>query len=180
MRKNIISKEAIIQLAEDIIREEGLSRCSMRRLSRDLEVATGTIYNYYESRDKLLVDVFEISWKRTIAKIRENNNSELEPIDQIKEAIQILREDVVNRNGLGKELIKYRLSDHTDIEILDLKSSLSQEIDNILVNKMNDKEKCKLISRWIILIQVDKFESGDEWTELEWLTLEQTINTISK
>ena len=65
MRNKISSKEAIIATGEKIIMEEGLAKCSIRRIAKELSLAVGTIYNYYPSREELLLQVFHVSWEKS-------------------------------------------------------------------------------------------------------------------
>lgn len=175
MRPKVITKKEIISIAENIIKDEGIKKCSMRRLSKELDVAIGTIYNYYKSRDELLLEVFEISWKRTLKAIEDYVDSQATPIEQIKEIVSILRRDVGNRNGLGKEIIIYRISEKGNKDHLDLAGSIAEKIQSILVKEIKDHEKCEIVSRWIILIIIDKLGKGMPWSDLEWRLIEDML-----
>lgn len=179
MRVNVITKEEIIDVAEKIIKEEGISKCSMRRLSRELDIATGTMYNYYESRDTLLLDVFEISWKRTLHEIIENIDESVLPLEQIKGVITVVQRDVKNRNGLGKEIVRFRINEKGGKGHLDLRGALRTIFCGILSKIIDDDNKCMIVSRWIVLILIDKLEHGLEWSQLEWEMIDRLAENNS-
>ncbi len=54
MRKKILDNKDVLDVAELIIEKEGLDKCTMRRIARELGIAIGTLYNYYKPREALL------------------------------------------------------------------------------------------------------------------------------
>lgn len=176
MRPKAITKTEIISIAEKVIKEEGIKKCSMRRLSKELSVAIGTIYNYYESRDELLLEVFEISWKRTLDDLEKYINPLDTPLDQIKDLISLIQRDVDHRNGLGQEIIIYRLKEKENDDHLDIRGSLASIINSILEKAINNHYKCQMISRWIVLIIIDKIKNKQRWNELEWSLIKGIVD----
>ncbi|MBI9009067.1 MAG: TetR/AcrR family transcriptional regulator [Tenericutes bacterium] len=104
MRNKVLSKEKLIEIAEFIIKEEGLESCTARNIAKHANCALGTIYNYFDSRDAFLEQVFSHSWQITKTKLLEIVESELELKDKAINVFRVINEDVNNRSGLGKYL----------------------------------------------------------------------------
>ena len=56
-RKQIYTKEKIIDRAYDYLRKEGLKNFDARNLSKEIGMSTMPIYSYFESMDFLLQEV---------------------------------------------------------------------------------------------------------------------------
>ncbi len=155
MRNRVSSKEKILLAAEIIIRDEGLEACTSRRISKEAEVALGTIYNYYNSRIELLEALFIKSWKNTRNLLAEILESKLNTPDKALKMLQTISEDVTSRNGLGDYLFNIN-----NRKFEDIKSSYDffQEIVIILVtllrecptNQNDTEQELEVIAQWII------------------------------
>lgn len=69
-----LRREQLIQTAEDIILREGLHAASMKRIAAAAGVSETQVYNYFGSRDKLLVELA----RREFTKIRVARQVEVE------------------------------------------------------------------------------------------------------
>ncbi|MGN0426121.1 MAG: TetR/AcrR family transcriptional regulator [Acetatifactor sp.] len=63
MNTGITSKEAILKACRDIAASKGLAAVSMRSVADRSQVALGTLYNYYENKDELMLATVEEIWK---------------------------------------------------------------------------------------------------------------------
>ena len=176
MRNRILTKESVLDAAEKIIVEEGMSQCSMRHISSALGVAVGTIYNYYSSREELLIDLFTISWKRTVMKAQSVVDASKERGLQITEFFDVVMADVKNRNGLGKEIYIFN-SYVKDVEekTLNIRNELSLVLEAILNQKTGEEKANKVLCRWMITIFVDALINERELTDDERLMMIQII-----
>lgn len=59
----IISKEKILKESRDLVAEEGLDSLSIRKLAKKCDLAVGTIYNYFSSKDDLMISTIESVWE---------------------------------------------------------------------------------------------------------------------
>lgn len=116
MRHKVSSKELIIECALLIIKEEGLETLSSRYLSKKAEVGLGTIYNYFESRDALLEEVFIVSWTKTKEKLIRTQNEEIDLKEKMTRLLDILSRDIQARSGLGTYITQNRKENERDIE----------------------------------------------------------------
>lgn len=168
MRNRILTKESVLDAAEKIIVEEGMAQCSMRRISSALGVAVGTIYNYYVSREELLVDLFTISWKRTVSKVQSVVDPSRARGDQIGEFFDVILEDVKNRNGLGKEIYIFNsYVKEVEENTLNIRKELSRILASILNQKVGEEKANEVICLWMITIFVDALINERELSDVE-------------
>ncbi len=173
MRKKIVSKEAIIVMAEELIKTEGLGKCSMRRIAKELGIAAGTVYNYFETREELLRHVFMHSWEKTIKDANSVADREQDIIQGLKEIVELLRRDIHNRNGLGRELMN-----HSSSFQISGKEYIRKNIIRILTKmlKRNGIEmNVDKLAKWIFLIVLDTAINNEMMDETDWIRLERLI-----
>lgn len=177
MRNRILTKASVIDAAEKIIVDEGMAQCSMRRISGGLGVAVGTIYNYYGSREELLVDLFTISWKRTIQKVQSIVVPSRSRGVQITDFFKVITEDVKNRNGLGKNIYIFNsYVNAVEEEIFNIRNELSLILASILNQKVGDEKANEVLCHWMITIFVDALINDRNLTEDEWSMMVQIIS----
>jgi AcrR family transcriptional regulator len=104
MRNKVLTKEKLIEVAENIIKEEGLEACTSRNIAKHANCALGTIYNYFESRESFLEQVFIHSWESTKLKLQEMLDADQLLKDKAINMFRTVNEDVNNRSGLGRYL----------------------------------------------------------------------------
>ncbi|MDY4079811.1 MAG: TetR/AcrR family transcriptional regulator [Clostridium sp.] len=63
LNTSITSKEAILQVCRDIVASKGLAAVNMRSVADKSQIALGTLYNYYDNKDELLLATVEEIWK---------------------------------------------------------------------------------------------------------------------
>lgn len=153
MRRKSLTREAVLDAAGNIIRDRGLKNCTIRTLAGDLNIAVGTLYNYYSSRDLLLHDLFHKSWNSTIQKISALSGEDLPSVQEaVKKLIQILRDDIKDRGGLGREVITTRSG------FKDIRSELISAMDRLIQkNTLYGGTKSGLRAIWLLAIISDAF-----------------------
>ena len=62
MKYNVITKEEIIEKCLVLIRNQGWQSFNIRKLAEECNISTGTVYNYFDSKTSLLVEVVENVW----------------------------------------------------------------------------------------------------------------------
>ncbi|SHJ34387.1 transcriptional regulator, TetR family [Dethiosulfatibacter aminovorans DSM 17477] len=110
MRHKIVSKDQIIGQALKIIETEGPKKCSVRRLARELDVAVGTIYNYFDSREAFIVEAFMTSWTDTLGRLNSIAAKDGSRYELMTEIFEETMKDVRKRNELGKEILTIYMS----------------------------------------------------------------------
>ena len=62
MNNQVTSKEEILKEALNIVSSEGIGKINMRNVANKCGVALGSLYNYYPSKEALLMDVVKYVW----------------------------------------------------------------------------------------------------------------------
>lgn len=68
MNKIVTSKEAILNSAKEIAYRDGISKLNIRTLASECGVSVGSIYNYFPTKDDLVIAVIEEFWKNIFQK----------------------------------------------------------------------------------------------------------------
>jgi AcrR family transcriptional regulator len=108
-----IKEEAMI-----LFTEVGYEKVSMRALAKKVGIAVGTLYNYFPNKEDLYMDVLVDSWTITINSI-EKITTEPVSLNLLKSIIGIIMDDMILRQGLGKDVLQSKLS-IKDIQYSDL------------------------------------------------------------
>jgi AcrR family transcriptional regulator len=66
LKKQAITRERIVRAATELVVEEGYAGCSMARVARRAEVATGSIYQFFPSKGELFAEVFRTASGREV------------------------------------------------------------------------------------------------------------------
>lgn len=173
MRRKILSDKIIVKKAEKIIKEEGLEKCSMRRLSKELGIGVGTIFNYFESREVLLEAVFMSSWQKTLDLVDQTIENDLDTITSLKEIFTIITDDVMDRRGLGT-LLKASDSGFWVKGNNFITLAFCDAFEHLLVKDAQVSESKKM-ARWltgIILLSVKEYR---EMTDQDWYRIESML-----
>jgi len=176
MRKKIISNELILKIASEIIIQKNIDHCNMRSISKELGVAVGTLYNYYQSRNQLLIDLFEKSWTLTINRLWDIQKLEIPFEEKMVTLIEKIYEDISNRGGLGYELMKISKKgvddlNHTHFEkftesMLNIFYDVNVENYNKLGVTFKEKE-LRLLTRCFFALVNTSIESKEKLTPTE-------------
>lgn len=177
MARKVITKEELLNIATKIIEEEGVKACSVRRLSKEAGIGTGTIYNYFPSQKELLQNLFFMSWSDTIANLEPILEMDSTPENKIREFAFKLKKDIVARKGIGKELYGVERF-NSDIceshrEIFNAIIGLIYKIiSEAPINIDKGSEKLEMVSRWILMIIINSIITNE-------FPLEDVVNEIN-
>lgn len=69
-------RKMILSRASEIECTEGVSAINIRRLAAETNIAVGTVYNYFESKQEVLLTLTEEYWRDTLAAMHENITAE--------------------------------------------------------------------------------------------------------
>jgi AcrR family transcriptional regulator len=68
-------KQLILGKAKEILYNQGYHKLSMRSLSKECDIALGTIYNYYPTKKELIVEMMADYWQNYLDSVEEIVNS---------------------------------------------------------------------------------------------------------
>ena len=63
MNTAVTSREAILTVCREMVSRQGLDSLNMRSVARACQVALGSLYNYFPSKDDLLLATVESVWQ---------------------------------------------------------------------------------------------------------------------
>lgn len=63
MNTVVTSKEEILKACREIVSEEGLPAVNMRAVAKRCGVALGSLYNYFSTKDELVLETIESVWQ---------------------------------------------------------------------------------------------------------------------
>lgn len=69
MMKSTTFDKEILEACKKIVIEKGLNAVSMRTVAKECHVAVGSIYNYYNSKEDLIISTIESIWTEIIQDI---------------------------------------------------------------------------------------------------------------
>lgn len=105
-------EKALLEIADKMAQEEGLNAINIRSLAQKAGVATGTVYNYFENKDAILLAITEDYWQKALLQLQEetqetNFSQQLESIylflrTKFMPSGDILMESLRNVRGTGR------------------------------------------------------------------------------
>jgi len=75
--RSLNRKDLILKAAIKVFARYGFSRARTAVIAREARVAEGTIYNYFKSKDDLILTIFEQTWRDLLQALR----AKLDPVD---------------------------------------------------------------------------------------------------
>ncbi len=94
---------------------------NMRKIAKSAGVASGTVYNYFSSKEALYQAVLIDSWDKTMEALQLIMMEDLPLNDRIKKFFRTMYIEVENRQGLGGRIIleerKKKTKDDTTTEV---------------------------------------------------------------
>jgi len=81
-------RESMIETAAKLFAELGYDSCEMDRVAAKLQVAKGTLYLYFDSKEKLFCDCVDGGMQRMQTAVRDAAAVEEDPLDKIAAAIR--------------------------------------------------------------------------------------------
>ena len=82
--KNEDKKKRIIEAALKVFAEKGFYNSKISEVAKEAEVADGTIYLYFESKDDILISLFEYEGDLIISKMKKAMEKEKDPLKKIR------------------------------------------------------------------------------------------------
>lgn len=66
MNRTVTSKESILMACKDIVRTSGMPALNMRNVAKQCQVAVGSIYNYFPSKEDLILATVASIWNEIL------------------------------------------------------------------------------------------------------------------
>ncbi|MCF3639842.1 TetR/AcrR family transcriptional regulator [Rhizobium sp. TRM95111] len=78
-RRQRRNREALLKAGHEVISEKGIDAATMMEIAERADVASGTIYNYFKSKDELAIAVLELVMEQLARRIEDVTNTFADP-----------------------------------------------------------------------------------------------------
>ncbi len=100
MPKNLNNvKEDILSVTRQLIKETGYSELNIRNIAARCGVATGTVYNYYSSKNQIIAEILLTEWNLMLRRIDQNIKASVTAIDKLEIIYNELNNFMINVHG---------------------------------------------------------------------------------
>lgn len=132
MRKKDDSlRETFLRCAREIAERDGPGALSIRSLAQSAGVAAGTVYNYFSSKDDLLLALTEEYWRETLAGLEGELTASSFP-DRVEQLFFLLKDRVMASAGM-----LMRSLEHVEAAGQARMGSMQQELEKDLLRWMD-------------------------------------------
>ena len=142
-------KDNIFEAAMSLFSQNEYEKVDMKMIAKDSGIAVGTLYNYYENKQELYIEILRISWEQTFAKLSNIDEMHISPKRKLQKCIEQLYTDMEIRKGFGKELMRANDSDlNKDERIIEFKKALILNLEKHIrsIDKLENYE-CQSIDK---------------------------------
>ena len=129
-------EDRIIRKAESMFVSEGFDGVSMRKLAAELDIAVGTLYNYFPNKTQLFYSIMQQSWDETFREINGLKNRLPAGPELRRKVTGTIYDDINSRGAFALKTFapaanrqhSHKLSRHNDDWQLELLSRLESEL----------------------------------------------------
>lgn len=118
-----VSKDKMLDIANEILKKDGYKALSIRKLTQMCNMATGTFYLYFESKDRLVSHAIAKTWFDVVDKMKTTAASATDFSDGLTEIYRLIYEFIVQYSIAFSEYSKF-VGSH---EILTARHSLLRD-----------------------------------------------------
>jgi len=98
-KKNELLREQLLDSAREIATREGTEAINIRRLASQAGIASGTVYNYFQSKEDVLLALTEEYWRKAMAEMRQAIHADTFT-GQVREIYAFLRSRIDDSAGV--------------------------------------------------------------------------------
>jgi AcrR family transcriptional regulator len=109
-RKKLETRQALLEAALSLAREKGYDQTTVEEITERADVAKGTFFNYFPSKETLLgeLTVWKVGQLRSALDV--GQGAPASPVARIKLLIRLLHEQVIDDMRLARRALATRLS----------------------------------------------------------------------
>ena len=106
-------RAALLDIAREIANEKGLYAINIRAIAKKAGVASGTVYNYFENKEDILLALTEEYWRKTLLELKSKIQEDSFPAqiqkvysflyEQLNESANTLMHSLHNVEALGRD-----------------------------------------------------------------------------
>ncbi|GGM42496.1 TetR family transcriptional regulator [Paraliobacillus quinghaiensis] len=85
LRKQEETKKNILDIARNIIAEDGIKALSIRKITNALDYSPGIIYHYFKDKNEIIETIVDEGYGQILATVKSVERNEVAPEEEIKE-----------------------------------------------------------------------------------------------
>ncbi len=121
-------KEDILAVTRQMIKENRYSELNIRNIASRCGVATGTVYNYYSSKDEIITEILLTEWKLMLRRIDQNSKTSTSPlIDRLETIYNELNSFMINVHGKWFQTVQLENTEDITVSKLSEKKKLLRD-----------------------------------------------------
>ena len=93
------------KVVSGLIADKGYAELSMKMIAKEMDVAVGTLYNYYKNKEDLTTSVIYISWVETFRKLDDILEGPKSSKKKASIFLSLLYDEMEERRGLDHEML---------------------------------------------------------------------------
>lgn len=97
-KKDETLRKKLLCYAQEIAEKDGIGTINMRLLAKKAKIATGTVYNYFSSKNEIFLTLTEKYRHKIIEKIKVNSSSDCF-YEHLRETFEFLNEQIEKSAG---------------------------------------------------------------------------------
>lgn len=133
MPKNLNNiKEDILLVTRELIKETGYADLNIRKIAARCGVATGTVYNYYSSKNHIIAEILLNEWNLMLRRIDQSTRPLTDAIDKLQVMFNELNNFMINVHGAWFQT--YPVENDSSIDVSRIK-----EKRKMLINQLSEK-----------------------------------------
>lgn len=180
MPKNLVNiKEDILMVTRNLLSEGGYANLNIRAIASKCGVASGTLYNYYDSKREIVEEILKNEWNMMLRRIDQASKADVSIIEKLETVYNELSYLMNNVHNIWFESSSLN---NDDIELSKIKcnkkvliKSLSDKLLHLIGNGEQSKDY-EFLSDVICKLFVSYVYEGD----IEFKKLEPVIASLLK
>ncbi|MCY6355132.1 TetR/AcrR family transcriptional regulator [Clostridium sp. ZS2-4] len=165
----------ILNAAYELFCECGWQNTDMRKIAAKAGIGVGTLYNYYENKNQLLINVFKLSWQNTVIKLENAMKIQSEPKEKINLFMEILHDGLNSRRNIGR-LLRNNASEREFEIMIDMRKEFSDKLVKMMHEimaelkakhglRIREDMEYRFSEAFVILMTIENFIYKDEKEE---------------
>lgn len=172
-------KPDIYKATKQMLNQDGYDKLSIRGIAKECGIGMGTIYNYFKSKDEIIIEIVLDDWNMVLKRMDNVIESDKSVMEKLTIVYKQLNEFVSGYHGMWLDMMmsgskppsgECRRASYT-LELLERISIITSKIES----DMDDKE-IDFLNNTITTLFLSNTKDGD----LDLLSLEKFLNRITK
>jgi AcrR family transcriptional regulator len=185
MPKNLNNiREDILLVTRQLLKDTGYPDLSIRKIAAKCGVASGTVYNYYSSKNEIIAEILYNEWNLMLRRIDQSTKASIKVIDKLEIMFNELSYFMNNVHGFWVDT--YPIEKNTNINLCTIKekkqflrNQLSEKIYSFSDVKQTGNDEARNICHTIAVILIAYSNDNIDFNKLKH-SLSALVNEIER